>query len=75
MGLHLLIHACVNHILLGSYLRNLFLTKVLKIFPVFFFLLFTAAPAAYGRSQARGQIGAAVATYAMAYGNAGFLTH
>ena len=29
--------------------------------PLFFFFLFTAASAAYGRSQARGQIGAAAA--------------
>ena len=60
-------------------------------FKYIFFLLFRAARAAYGSSQARGQIGAvaaslhhrskqcliraAPATYTTAHGNTGCLTH
>ena len=40
-----------------------------------FFFLFAPAPAAYVRSQSRGQIGAASETYTTAYSNAEFLTH
>ena len=41
----------------------------------FFFFLLRAAPAAYGSSQARGQIRAASLTCTTAHGNAGPLTH
>ena len=41
----------------------------------FFFFLFRATPAAYGNSQARGQIGAAAAGLHHSHGNMGSLTH
>ena len=42
-------------------------------FPLFFFWRFRATPAAYGGSQARGQIGAVVASHS--HSNAGSLIH
>ena len=39
---------------------------------IFYFLLFRAAPAAYGDSQARGPIGAVAAGLCHSHGNAGY---
>ena len=41
----------------------------------FFFCLFRVTPAAYGGSQARGQIGVAAASLCHSHSNAGSLTH
>ena len=46
-----------------------------SIFFNFFFFLFTATPAAYGSSQARGQIGAVTAGLRHSCGNAGSKPH
>ena len=44
-------------------------------FVCFVFLLFRAAPTAYGRSQARGQIGATAVSLCHSHGNAGSEPH
>ena len=41
----------------------------------YIYLLFRAALAVYGSSQARGQIGAVALTYTTAHGNTGSPTH
>ena len=43
---------------------------LILIFLIFYFLLFKAAPAAYGNSQARGQIGAVAASLCHSHSNA-----
>ena len=64
----------------------MFFSSMSVVVEFFFFLLFRAAPVAYGSAQAGGQIGASAAatstkdpsckaTYTTAQGNAGSLTH
>ena len=50
--------------------NNLYFLAIFLLFN-FYFLLFTAAPAACGNSQARGQIGGAAASLHHSHGNAG----
>ena len=45
------------------------------VFSCLFFVFFRAAPSAYGRSQARGRIGAGAASLHHRYNKAGSLTH
>ena len=47
----------------------------IKFIYLFIYLLFRATPEAYGRSQARGQIGAAAASLHHSPSNAGSLAH
>ena len=71
--------------------ENLYFTRVIRILLFCFFVFLGAAPMASGGSQVRGPIGAAAsslhqshsqhriravsATYIIAHGNAGYLTH
>ena len=49
--------------------------KTCLVFFIYLFLLFRAAPAAYGGSQARGRIGAAAASLCHSHSNTGSEPH
>ena len=66
---------CVNHLSTSCDASRTTKIVFYGYFFSFFFFFFRVKGVAYGSSQARGQIGAASATYTTAHSNAGCLTH